>query len=59
MSHLRKSSDGFAAISSFFTTEVTTLGGAGEREGVAPFAGGLVATEGAGGEETAVTGRAC
>lgn len=59
MSHLRKSSEGFAAASSFLTVEVTTLAGTGEREGVAPFAGGLVATEGVEGEVTTASGRVC
>ena len=59
VSHLRKSSEGFAAASSFLTVEVTTLAGAGERgEGLAPFAGGLVTSEGLGGEFTAAVGRA-
>lgn len=51
MSHLRKSSEGFAAVSSFLITGVTAFGGAGERgDGLAPFVGGLVTKEGVGGE---------
>ena len=59
MSHLRKSSEGFVAASSFLTTEATTFAGAGERgDGLAPFTGGLLAEEGVG-EETTTVGRAC
>ena len=53
MSHLRKSSEGFAAASSFLTTGAITFEGTGGRgDGVAPFVGGLATKEGAGGEET-------
>lgn len=60
MSHLRKSSEGFAAASSFLIVEVTTFAGAGERgEGEAPVAGDLVAmeVEGVAGEVTTTVGR--
>lgn len=60
MSHLRKSSEGFAVASSFLTAEVTTFAGAGERgDGITPFVGGLVTKEGVVGEETTTVGRTC
>jgi len=60
VSHLRKSSEGFAAVSSCLVAGITTFAGAGERgDGLAPFVGGLVAKDGVEGEETTAAGRTC